>query len=227
MPLKLSKRHELSLNGYTFVVPQYLVDELDGIEYFKIRPSHIGTIKMLANGSQNVTKNACISGSPGIVQATMARNKASGLVKESEPSKLMDAIARDCSDQEPDIKKPKTWSIYKDRKKNQRPDSSSVTFTIPGFEHLGSITTRRAISLDENLQVPIDQDTLTQAFEVLTQIGIEINDNRRQYERSGKYVGKSKKKRCVGENADTDCSDGDDEAGVADNTGVVQEGVED
>lgn len=111
--------------------------------------------------------------------------------------------------------------------KIQKPDSSSVTFEIPGFEHLGSITTRRAISLDENLQVPIDQVALSQAFEVLMQIGIEISDNRRQYERSGKYVGKSKKNKHDGENADSDCSDGDDEAGVADNTGVVQEGVED
>ncbi len=48
MPLKLSKRHELSLNGHTFVVPQSLIDELGGVEYFKIRPSHIGAIKMLA-----------------------------------------------------------------------------------------------------------------------------------------------------------------------------------
>ena len=154
----------------------------------------------------------------------MARNKASGLVKESEPSKLLEAIA---SDQEPVIKKPKMWFVYKDRKTIQKPDSSSVTFEIPGFEHLGSITTRRAISLDENLQVPIDQVALSQAFEVLMQIGIEISDNRRQYERSGKYVGKSKKKKHDGENADSGCSDGDDEAGVADNTGVVQEGVED
>jgi hypothetical protein len=212
MALKLIGRWEISMGGSTMAVPHNLIEILDDQPFLKIRPSHVGIIRLLTKGKR-IVKNSNINGSPGIVAVTAARNKASMLIEDTTNNRLMvDAGVEELANH------PTKKRACKRNKLN----TSTVTFEVPGHEQFGHITTRRAISLGENLHIPMEEESLHKTFEILMSIGIEVTEHKRCYNKSGQWVGRHNKKKTLdmqeGESddgTDAEADRGEDEAAGA------------
>lgn len=156
------------------VVPKSLVEEVDGQKFFKIKCTHFPTIKLLTGLSASHDKNPSIAWSAGILAVKTARNVQSGLMS------LPSALQADMGTEAQPKKKP--------RKRGAAPVTEpTVTFKVPSDIDLPQVTTKRSVSIEENLMIPLTEECVSALFTNLTHFGIDVRTSKRSYQRSGRF----------------------------------------
>ena len=182
MALTLAKTWQLGYNGQSMRIPQQLIVDESGTEYFKLCATHYSTVKLLTGSAE---KNLSIANSPGIRALRTARNIACGILVPVVPkggvaAKAMQGACMPEQPGEPKLKRARFVRV---------PESCIVTCTIEGY---GEVVMKRAMGLDDPILVPMNKDNILALFEAIRHVGLTIKKKdlgtTRTYTKSGRYV---------------------------------------